>query len=275
MATVIYNVPAALLADYHGRPAIARGQNPAALPTVLAAADWENLVYLQLPLSPATVDELAQWREPVPLDLVLTEPVQHYPLLYRCSPLLDHCSIRVSIPVTPGFSKAVKLAVSLQFAVKLEITPPEPVLIEELAQVLKLYLHRSTVAQPIEPFHSSLLAFFHQQPVNLWTIQEEDPAMFRHVTEPGEERLPGRLSDIPAQADSGAFAEAWRRQLLAENSECGGCPFLEYCGGYFKWPERAFRCDGVKMLFGMLQQAATELRQDLATFSAAQGDDAP
>jgi len=99
--------------------------------------------------------------------------------------------------------------------------------------------------------------------------------VFRHVTEQGEERFPGRLAGIPAQADSGAFVETWQRQLLAESSECGGCPFLDYCGGYFKWPERAFRCDGVKMLFGMLQQAATELRRDLATFAAAQGEDAP
>jgi len=275
MNSMTYHLPAALLADYHGQPMIVRVQNPAVLRTLLADTDRKNLVYIQMPLSPSTIDELAQWREPVPLDLMLSEPVQDYPLLYRCSPLLDHCPVRVSIPVTPGFGKAVKLAVSLQFAVKLEITPPEPVLVEELVQILKLYLYRSTVAQPIEPFHSSLLALFHQQPVTLWTIQEEDPAMFRHVTEPGEERLPGRLSDIPAQADSGAFVAAWRWQLLAENSECSGCPFLDYCGGYFKWPERAFRCDGVKMLFGMLQQAATELRLDLATFATAQGEDAP
>ncbi len=275
MATVIYNVPAALLAAWRGRPAIARLHNPAALPTVPAAADPENLVYIQLPLSPATIDELVQWREPVPLDLILSQPDQHYPLLYRCSPLLDHCPVRVSIPVTLGFSKAVKLAVSLQFAVKLEITQPEPALVEELTQVLTLYLHRSTVAQPIEPFHSSLLAFFHQQPVNLWVIQEEDPALFRYITEQGEERLPGRLAGIPAQADSGTFVETWRRQLLAENSECNGCPFLDYCGGYFKWPEPTFRCDGVKRLFGRLQEAATELRRDLATFAAAQGENAP
>ena len=271
MAIIIYNVPAALLAAWHDRSTIVRLHNPAVLPTVLATADSENLVYIQLPLSPTTIDELAQWRKPVPLDLVLSEPDQHYPLLYRCSSLLDHCPVRVSIPVTPGFSKAVKLAVSLQFAVKLEITPPEPPLVEELAQVLTLYLHRSTVAQPIEPFHSSLLAFFHQQPVTLWGIQEEDPALFRYITEQGEERLPGRLAGIPAQADSNAFIEMWRRQLLAENSECSGCPFLDYCNGYFKWPERVFCCDGVKMLFGKLQEAATELRQDLATFSAVQG----
>ncbi|MFO1433320.1 MAG: hypothetical protein U1F76_25025 [Candidatus Competibacteraceae bacterium] len=269
IATLIYNAPTALLSAWRGRPAIARLHHPAALPTLLAAADLENLVSIQLPLSPATIDELAQWREPVPLDLVLSEPDRHYPLLYRCSLLLDHCPVRISIPATSDFSKAVKLAISLQFAVKLEIIPSEPVLVEELTQVLTLYLHRSTVAQPIEPFHSSLLAFFHRQPVTLWTIQEEDPAVFRYITEQGEERLPGRLAGIPAQADSGTFVERWRRQLLTENSECNGCPFLDYCSGYFKWPERAFRCDGVKMLFGTLQEAATELRQDLAAFSSA------
>ncbi len=275
MTCLTYQLPAALLAGYHGQPMIVRVQNPAVLWTTLADADRENLVCIQLPLSPATIDELAQWREPVPLDLVLSEPDQHYPLLYRCSPLLEHCPVRISIPVTPGFGKAVKLAVSLQFAVKLEITPPEPALVEELTQVLTLYLHRSTVAQPIEPFHSSLLALFHQQPVTLWTIQEEDPALFRYITEQGEERLPGRLAGIPAQADNGAFVETWWRQLLTENSECNGCPFLDYCGGYFKWPEPAFRCDGVKRLFGRLQEAATELRRDLATFAAAQGENAP
>ncbi|HYQ93139.1 MAG TPA: hypothetical protein VES89_13945 [Candidatus Competibacteraceae bacterium] len=270
MHPMTYHIPADLLADYHGQPTIVRARNPTGLWTSSVDLDLETLAYIQLPLSPATIDELAQWREPVPLDLVLSEPDQHYPLLYRCSLLLDHCPVRISIPVTPGFSKAVKLAVSLQFAVKLEITPPQPDLIEELIQVLTLYLHRSTVAQPIEPFHSSLLAFFHQQPVTLWAIQEEDPTLFRYITDQGEERLPGRLTSIPAQAGSGAFVERWRRQLLAENSECNRCSFLDYCGGYFKWPERTFRCDGVKMLFGSLQEAATELRQDLAAFSSAQ-----
>lgn len=234
------------------------------LVTVVNPAD---LLHVELPLSASTVEEIAEWRQPVPLHLALSDP-RDYPLLYRCTALLDHCAVRVAIPLRAGFVRAVRLAASLQFPVKLEIVPPSPQLLDELVDVLELYLHRSTVAQPVEPFHSSLLAILDQKPLTLWSIQEEDPALFREIAENGEERLPGRLVSEPSPPGGGDFLAVWQSRLLAEQGECTSCAHFDYCGGYFKWPDRSFSCAGVRTLFDRLSLAAAELRRDLALASA-------
>jgi len=54
-------------------------------------------------------------------------------------------------------------------------------------------------------------------------------------------------------------------------SECDGCEFFETCGGYFKWPNREFDCEGIKILFSRLNLAAEELRNDLASFQELPG----
>lgn len=271
MVSVIYNVPAALVSAYRGCPLIVRTQDPAELLSTLTEDDLSNLVYLQLVSLSCDVDQLIQWPVPIPVDLVLANPATDFPLLYRYSKLLDNHPARVSLPIAPGFSKAVQLAVALQFAVKLEVTRLDAALIQELNQVLELYLHRTSVTQPIDYFHSSLLAFYRQHPVTLWSVQEEDPAVFRSVTEQGEETLAGRLAGIIVRGSKGAFVERLQRVLLAK-SECGDCEFFAYCGGYFKWPCPQYLCNGVKALFRNLQQAAAELRCDLANFAEAQGD---
>lgn len=79
------------------------------------------------------------------------------------------------MPLAPGFGKVVKLALSLDFAVKLEGSEPTPALGEELLMVASDYLHRSSVSVPVEFIHSLFLAFFRQEPVSLWAVQEEDP----------------------------------------------------------------------------------------------------
>ncbi|WP_169247682.1 hypothetical protein, partial [Candidatus Competibacter phosphatis] len=83
----------------------------------------------------------------------------NFPCCIATATLLDNHPTRVIVPVAPGFGKAVKVAVSLDFAVRLEVEQPEPALIEEMAAVLEFYLHQSTVAQPIEYFHGSLQGF--------------------------------------------------------------------------------------------------------------------
>ena len=271
MDDMVYNIPAALTGAYQGRKLIVRAPTLMELQSALANTNPEALVYVQLLSLPAASEDLRQWREPVPLDLILGDPAADFSHLYRCTPLLDYHPVRVTVPVVPGFGKAVKLAVSLQFAVKLEIAQPTPMLVEELAQALDLYLHQTTVTQPVEYFHSSLLAFLHQQPVSLWTIQEEDPTAVCYVTDQGQETLPGRLARIPVPDDSRTFLETLQRELLAAQSECSTCAFFAYCGGYFKWPFRDYHCDGVKTLFHTLEQAAAELCRDLATFSPTPG----
>ena len=269
--TICYQVPAALAEVYRGRQIIVRARETAELTAALANTDRNDVAYVQWLAMPAGLESLTCWRDPIPLDLKLARPAADYPLLYRGTALLEHRPVRVSLPVVPGFGRAVRLAVSLQFAVKLELGQPDPALIGELRQVLDRYLHQTTVAQPIEYFHSSLLALVHQCPASLWAIQEEDPAAFRHVTDAGEETLPGRLAGVSAPGDPSVFLTTWREELLKTQGECADCLFFDPCGGYFKWPDRAYRCAGVKTLFRTLHEAAAELRQDLA----AVGEPAP
>ena len=182
----------------------------------------------------------------IPLDIVLENPAQ-YQQLYSFSNLLDSHPVRITIPLVSGFSKAVKLAISLRYAVKLEVKQPDEDLLAELDTVLDLYLHLSSVNQPIEFFHSLLLSFYRNEPVSLWEITEIDPAIVRYV------------------GDDGSVVDV---DLNSETRECHDCEFRNRCRGYFKFPDQTYNCDGVKRLFRTLAQTAHELKADLATFEA-------
>ena len=164
-----------------------------------------------------------------PLEIVLKDPGD-YLNLYSYTFLLDSHPVRIVIPVIAGFSKAVKLAVALNFAVKIEMRQPDSELLKEVEEVLDFYLHRSHVRQPIDFFHTTFTSFFYDDPISLWEINEETPA------------------------------------TVEKDQECEECEFFNRCGGYFKWPDRRYRCDGVKRIFQTLANAAAEMRRDLATF---------
>ena len=140
-----------------------------------------------------------------------------------------------------------------------------------VARLLDDYLHKSTVTQPIEYFHSLLLGFCDHEAINLWAIQEEDPALIRYVDEQGEEHLPGRLIDADYSSSPANFVADWEASLSTEGAECLDCPFFTHCRGYFKWPRRDYDCAGVKTLFTALQQAGGELERDLAAAPPAAG----
>lgn len=182
----------------------------------------------------------------IPLDIVLENPAQ-YQQLYSYSTLVDSHPVRITIPLVSGFSKAVKLAISLRYTVKLEVQQPDEDLLAELESVLDLYLHLSSVNQPIEFFHSVLLSFYHNEPVSLWEITETDPASVRYV------------------GDDGCVVNV---DLNTETQECHECKFRDRCHGYFKFPDRNYNCDGVKHIFRTLANAADEVRQDLESFKA-------
>ena len=201
------------------------------------------------------------WASALPLDVLVRNPTVEYPFLYNFSKLLDKHPVRISISVKNGFVKAVRLALALGFSVKLEVGQPDASLIGELDEVLDLYLHRSEVSQPVEYFHSTFLSFFNRkQSSNLWSVQEEDPEQYRFISNEGVETVSPRFGELD-----------WKelKPTLAAQStmtECDGCEFLEPCGGYFKWPNKEFDCEGVKALFSSLSLAAEELRNDLASF---------
>jgi hypothetical protein len=163
---------------------------------------------------------------------IFLEDLVDYLNLYSFTYLLDTHPVRIVIPVVAGFSKAVKLAVALNFAVKLNMGQPDVELLKEVEEVLDFYLHRSQVRQPIDFFHTTLTSFFNDEPISLWEIVDEVPV-------------------VPAT-----------------DLECYECEFFNQCGGYFKWPDVTYGCDGVKSVFRTLANAAQEMRSDLATFDA-------
>ncbi len=267
---IIYNVPDALLEKYRGRRLIVRTHDPSQLVEKLSGEDLERVLYLQLLSLDAEIDGLARWEHAIPIDLAALNQETDLPLLYRFSPLLDRRPIRVSVPAAPGFSRPAKLAVSLNFAVKLEVSQPGDALIEEMLHFANYYLHQSTVSRPVEFFHSMFLAFYHNTPTTLWDIQEENPFLMRCVTDQGEEVLSRRLAE--AGCDISFFTEESNGKLAALKGACTGCEFVEYCSGYFKWPRRDYCCDGVKTIFRSLKTAAGELRKDVSLFHL-DGDD--
>lgn len=235
--------------------------------------DLPRVSYVQVLSVRSDVERLTLWGDDIPVDLVVHDPEMDLPLLYQCSPLLARHPVRVTVPVVPGFSKAVKLAVSLSFAVKLEVSQPDQSLLEELLQVAHSYLHQATVAQPIEYFHSLFMAFYRGDPVTLWAIQEEDPSHIRYITDEGKETLSRRFAEGDLKGEITSFVKTFKDELIAEEGECSSCEFLANCSGYFKWPHREYRCDGVKSLFRTLKDAAEELRGDLAAFHSKGGEE--
>jgi hypothetical protein len=264
---IIYQIPLQYLPDYCGRRLIVRSDDPAALASQLGGEDLNSLAYVQLCGLPSNADVMVQWARGLGIDLILDQKADQFARLYHYAKLLDNHPVRVSLPVVPGFEKAVKLAWSLQFAVRLQVGQPAALLLESLACLLDDYLLRSQVSQPIDYFHSVLLGFCHQEPVNLWGIQEEDPALVRFVDDRGRQRLPGRLAGADFDANTAAFVDRWAAHLLAAGGECAQCPFFASCRGYFKWPRSDYDCAGVKALFRTLEEAADRLRADLASAS--------
>jgi hypothetical protein len=274
-ASIVYNIPVTMIDAYRGRDLIVRSHDPSDMVQRLAMEDLERIAYLQVLGAGGNLDGLLRWEPTVPVDMLVQNLEVDLPLLYRYSTIPAVRPVRVSVPVVPGFSRVVKLALSLDFAVKLELSQPGPAVMEELLQVAGLYLHQSTVSQPVEYIHSMFLAFYHGEPVTLWTIQEEDPALVRYVTDQGEETLSRRFAGMELPCAVAPFIKAFTEELLSERQECSDCEYFESCLGYFKWPRKEYRCDGVKAVFQKLKEAAEELRKDLFSFPVPDGEDRP
>jgi len=266
MNEVAYNIPTSQVGAYKGHALIVRSRDPLEWLQALPDDTLADVPYLQLHSLSADLEPLLHWGEGVPIELVVQDPTAEFPLLYACTKLLDRHPVRVSIPLRPGFGQAVKLAVSLQFGVQLRVTLPDSIPIDELNQILNFYLHHATASQPIDFIHSLFFAFHDEEPVTLWEIQEEDPALFRCVDDQGKEHLPGRLAQMEFGGNKARFLDEFKTVVLAQESECSGCPFFRNCAGYFKWPDPDYRCDGVKSLFRLLQHAAAELKKDLEQY---------
>jgi hypothetical protein len=195
----------------------------------------------------------------VPLDVVLVEPAREFSDLYRLVDVRAARDVRVSIPAKPGFLKAVRLAASLGLPVRLLPGQPADEVLDELQDALAFYLRDSMVEAPIEFFHSAL-AWLRGAPTgSLWGVLEEDPAVYQR--------------DATRSSSSGIdtgqeFVSLFLERLTEAGSECATCPWRGFCAGYFKQPDPAYSCGGVKLLFTSLHAAVAEIEHDLSTFNA-------
>ncbi len=184
---------------------------------------------------PAVAEALAA--RGVPLDVVLRDPHAQAPWLYRLARLTEQAPPRITIPGLPGVAKAASVALALNLPVRVLPGQPSPEILAELAIVLDRYLHDSQAAQPVEPFHSGLVRLTWGDPAGLWEILEEDPILFPRDDRPSRTR--------------------------SREGECATCPLVDWCEGYFKWPDPSYSCTGVRELMGRLETAAVQLRADL------------
>ena len=251
---IVYDIPLDALPAYRGRRVLVRSDSPADVVLACRHVPDADVVCVQLDHLPTDIDPLADWGYGLPIQLTMPDPAAEFAALYRYARLVDKHPVRVVMPVRPGFSRAVKLATSLEMAVKLEVGQPSPAELEELTAVLDFYLHASACSQPIEFFHGALRALYHRQAITLREIQDDDPGRLRRVDADGIEWL-GR-----------------HQALVPDTAECRTCEFWGLCAGYFKWPWRDYDCAGVKALLRRLVAAAADLRSDVEKFGAGVAD---
>ncbi len=269
-----FSIPQTMIGTYRGNPVIVRARDLGLMVSTLLKEGLERIAYIQICDLSVDLRPLADLECGGPVDIVLKYPDRVFPELYRLTELVRACPVRVTVPVSPGFHNAVRVAASLHCAVKLEVGQPSPLLIHELLDALEFYLHGSGVTEPIEFFHSVLAAHCHGEPVSLWGIQEEDPAVFRYVCDDGRVTLQGRLAGVKSDDFEGTAAASAMERLSA-HPECADCPFRSPCAGYFKWPNPDYACDGMKKVFVGIWDAAQALSKDLDEFEAGQDQARP
>lgn len=203
--------------------------------------------------------EAAQGAGDVPLDVIMTDPETEFSQLYRLVDVSAARDVRVTIPVTKGFSKAVRLAASLGLPIRILPGQPTAEMLAGLEEMAEFYLRDPTVEAPVEPFHSLLVAMRGAAAGTLWTILEDDPDVFAHLNPEGRAILPRSSEPAPP-----GFVSGHLERLVEQRAECADCAWQELCVGYFKWPDSAYRCDGVKQLFARIAAAADEIGADLA-----------
>ncbi len=266
MDTITYNIPCTLVDAYREKQMVIRSHRSSKLLACLSVEDLEVASIQLISLTPDDV-VLNTGGVSVPVDLVLVNPAAEFPMLYQWARMPAGQPVRVSIPVVYGFNKAVRLAVSLNLYVKLVVDQPDDAMVAEMFETLDYYLHTPTVSQPIDFFHSLLMAFYHGHPTTLWQIQEEDPAFFRYVSDKGEETLSARFVEKGLKTDPAVFGENFPAAVVDKNKACRSCDFRTNCSGYFKWPRKDYDCTRIKKLLQMLRDAAEGLKKDLARWS--------
>jgi hypothetical protein len=206
----------------------------------------------------------AQSTSNVPLDVFITSPGSQFSDLYNLVDVLAVRDVRVSMPASPGFLRALKLALALRLPVRLLPGQPSPQALIELIEAVNFYLRDPMVETPVEFFHSVLASRFGAGDGSLWMILEEDPALFLHRTVEGGFKIRGVSSSTSPDLFSATFLDTWFKRLLEQGAECMTCPWQQICRGYFKWPYPTYDCKGVKRLFSAIEAVANEMGRELA-----------
>jgi hypothetical protein len=209
--------------------------------------------------------EAAHSGSDVSLDLILADPSSEFPELYKLVDVSALHDVRVTIHARPGLLKAVKLAAALRFPIRVLPGQPKADVLAELRQALDFYLHDPAVEAPVEFFHSWIAGTRGAEVGSLWMILEEDPAGYLQYDTFGQTKLPPSGSVGSAQNLPAEFVENHLKSLLEQGAECATCPWQQSCRGYFKWPDSAYSCQGVKDLFSAIQGAADEMARDLTS----------
>jgi len=264
MAPIVYNIPTHLVGEYRGQRIIVRAADPQDLVCTLDEGYLDDVVGVQIHSMTTDGEPLSTWGYSIPVELVMTNPEVEFALLYQFAKLLDKHPMWVSIPATEGMIKAVKLAASLRFGIRLEVGQPSVSATVELSKVLEFFLHNKLVSQPIQFFQGLLVTEFNDGAETLWQIQDEDPAMIRYVTDDGVECIARQPRNEYLAGDLGTFVEDFSTGLIDAGAECQSCEFLKNCAGYFKWPLTEYSCDGVKVVLRSIQRAARDLKNDVA-----------
>jgi hypothetical protein len=209
----------------------------------------------------------------VALDVLLAAPASEFSGLYRLVDVSAVRHVRVSMPALPGFSKAVRLAAALRLPVRLLPGQPTPEVLSELAETLTFYLCDPMVEAPVEFFHSVLAFMCGADTGSLWTILEEDPALFPHQDGDGSSSFSRFSGSFSFAGSVATFVESRLKSLIEQNAECATCPWQRICEGYFKCPDAAYICTGVKQLFSAIKEAANEMGLELARRDLARSED--
>lgn len=264
----VWNVPQHLLAEFSIGNRVVRVTDAEAIPDLPTPRENGSIVAVEVRALPENIEDLAERLRAtdIPIDLVLTDPGRDAAQLYRLARLCNDRWVRVTIPVVPGFSRAVRIATSLQLGVRLAIGQPDAALVDELLSVVEHYVHRPDVDVPVEFLHSLLAVFLGESNACLWDICEDDPAFDHYVSDDGRILSSARFEAAEATDDPSGILPALLTELDASGAECVGCRYRDVCVGYFKVPDRTYSCEHVIRVFAALEQAAGELIADVRTY---------
>lgn len=271
---VMLYVPVHLIEQFQGHRLALRSDAPLSFPHYLNRDGMEGIEYLQLTDLDVDPSPLMKWESVFPIDLVMTAPGSEFPRLYAFAPLLERGPVRVSIPAADGMEKAVKLAASLRFSVKIIPGQPAGDQVMQLIRLAEFYLRNPTIEEPIEFFHSLFFAMVNDAAANLWEILEKDPTRYCFVTNEGgiDEKGPCPIpnSEMGPETVAGTKfdtvkARYSQRQMVKNRFKaCSRCIYCRWCRGFFKYPAPDYSCAAVFPLFQHLLAAATEFKQDLS-----------